>query len=580
MKRNSEEKEYRGVSVCSGIAIGLAHFLIERNWMPDTGRPIDSGEVDAEIGRYKAAVTSSKGDLKQLQKNLEEDGSKDASNIIDGHIQMLDDPVLTTNVVDRIKETLKSTETVFHSVMSEYEKQFASIDDAYLKERLIDVKDVKSRVLENLRPKRQKRIFPRGSILFAKELTPSDVLDAISCGVLALLSLKGGHTCHAALIAKAKGIPYLTCVSMPNVSNETLKGDIILDSINGKLIVNPTKKTKLSYLKKQKEHKLLEKILEKDASKNAQTKDGQSIDMQANMGKNPNFSALQKMGICRVGLLRTELLYLDQDLQILSYEKQLSDYREIKAQSNDMSIVYRLFDTGGDKAETGEANPALGKRGIRYLLKNPVVLERQLKALLCSYSGSCVSIMIPMVSDISEIKLVKSCIQKIYSNEKRESLANEIRIGAMIEVPSAALMINEILKEVDFVSIGCNDLTQYVLATDRTELDPNDQFKWMHPSVLRLIQSITEAANKTNQGVTVCGDLASNPVSMIILIGLGLRSFSSIPRNIPLIKKVIAKYSLKQCEKLAKEALDTFHAAKAIESIEKKIKKVLESEWK
>ncbi len=574
MKGSSEEKEYSGVSVCSGIAIGIAHFLIERNWVPDSEKSIDSGEVDAEIGRYKAAVTSSKGDLKQLQKNLEVGGSKDACNIIDGHIQMLDDPVLTTNVVDRIKGTLKSTETVFHSVMSEYEKQFASIDDAYLKERLIDVKDVKSRVLENLRPKRQKRIFPKGSILFAKELKPSDVLDAISCGVLALLSLKGGHTCHAALIAKAKGIPYLTCVSMPNVSKDSLRGDIILDGIDGKLIVNPSKKTKLSYLKKQKEHKLLEKILQKDASKKAQTKDGQIIDIQANMGKDPDFSFLQKMGISKVGLLRTEFLYLGKDLQTLGFDKQLANYREINTQSNDISVTYRLFDTGGDKAETGEANPALGQRGIRYLLKNPAVLELQLKALLCSHSGSCVSILIPMVSDISEIKLVKSCIQKIYSVEKRANLANEIRIGAMIEVPSAALMIDEILKEVDFVSIGSNDLTQYVLATDRTQLDPRDQSKWMHPSVLTLIQNIADASRKTNQDVTVCGDLASNPVSVIILIGLGIRSFSSIPRNIPLIKRMIAKYSLKQCEQLAKDALDTFHAAKAIDSIEKKLKKL------
>lgn len=549
----------KGTPLSDGIAIGTGHVLAAQSEsVPEFTIP--SIQAESEVDRYRKALKSSREELLSLQTYLAHEGSDDASTIIDTHIQMLDDPLITA-VEDRIRQQLQNTESVFRSVISEYEEQFSKVDNSFFRQRLIDVKDLSQRIMWHLRCKHKKELeqLPKNSVLISEEIVPSDAAEALRIGVLAFVTHLGGATSHAALIAKSRGIPYVANIDLEDYSDVSIK-HIIVDGIKGEVILNPQSSTLARYRLRQEELNAARKKQHAGAHLPSMTTDGQVIDVMANIERVDDVDQLKACGAAGIGLFRSEYLFLQED-SASSEERQEAVYRQILQAAKDVPVTFRLFDVGGDKdfspTFTLQVNPALGCRAIRFLMQRPAVFEVQVRALLRAGAGTELRILLPLISDIEEIRQARQIIfaQRDHLANSGTPLPTEIYIGAMMEVPSALLMADILASEVDFFSIGTNDLTQYTLAVDRADSRTYAQFQAAHPSVLRLIRHVAESSKTHKIPLSVCGDLAADPFYTQLLIGLGVRQLSCPPRYIPAIKEAVRATTLKNAEILAEQAL-------------------------
>lgn len=572
MRDPFKEKEVVGFPVSEGVAIGKLFFLSEDGAESFPSFSINSDEVDREIQRYRIALSSSRKDLEQLQIYLSAEGSEEAITIIDTHIQMLEDPLITTFVEQRIHQMLQNTESVFRSVIGDYEKKFVAIDDAFFRQRWVDVKDVSQRILKHLHPKHKTQQMMQGGVFFAKELTPSHTAEACVSKVAAFISEIGGTTSHAALIARGKGIPYVA-----NISFDMLKpyegSIVIIDGIGGKIILNPSEKTLVSY------QKLKDDIFENfqrlvdEIDLPTETLDHQKIFVCANIEKlsdldHPHFRAADG-----VGLFRSEFLFMHKEIFSISEQEQFIFYSQMIKKAGDIPVVFRVFDLGGDKGfwnekALEEPNPALGCRGIRFLLYYREFFKKQLRAFLRASIHGKVSLLFPLVADVQEIIEAKKLLQEAKGELRKEKLPYQenIPIGCMIEVPSAALTVDILAKESDFFSIGTNDLVQYTLAIDRAHPILSHGYKPTHPSIIRMMKSVVKVGLDRNKPVSVCGEIASNPIFTKLLIGLGITHLSCAPRHLPLIKKTIRSLSVDAAKILVEEILE-LESAEEIEKI-------------
>lgn len=576
------EKHFHGVPVSHGIAIGTIVFM---------QAPVDefdgvqtesilAREVSQHIRRYRRAIHSSRKDLESLQVSLAEEGSgSDAMNIISTHIHMLDDPVITELVESRISKNLLSPETAFRDVMKEYQTQFLAVDDDFFKERLTDVRDLSKRILRNLdgrvmssQPKQNDNArissdthvdeYPAEAIVCATELIPSFAAQAPPHKVKGFVAMSGGETSHAALIAKAKGIPFVA--NVPASELETHAGDIIiLDGSTGDVVINPTTETIRKYQQlKEEYHRQYQKIA-KDSHLKASTQDGVEVTILSNIERAEDIELVHKFHSAGIGLLRSEFFCLGKEVENFTEEQQYKAYKTLFEKANGLPVTFRLFDVGGDKNFTQEQhvefNPALGLRSIRFLLHRPQVLQTQLRAVLRASRtmDGDLKILIPLVTDASEVRETRSMLEEVSEQLRSEGyvLTQNIQLGCMIEVPAAALMMDVILRECDFVSIGTNDLIQYTLAADRSHSEVSYLYRPTHPSVLRLIQTSLEKTAACEKPICLCGEMASNPLFTALLLGLGVRQLSVAPRHIPAIKHTIRQMSLKDAKSLAEKAL-------------------------
>lgn len=554
---------FEGECVSEGIAIGTAFFwpLSTDEEIPEF--PITIGEVDTEISRYRRALFSSKEDLQQLQKDLESNESHEAVTLIDTHIQMLDDPLITTHVEDKIRLMLQNTESVFRTVIKDYEKQFFERKtDSFFQERYVDVRDISKRILGHLenRPVLSFEI-PAGSVIFAKELTPSHTAAATCSKSAGFVTQKGGGNSHSALIARAKGLPFISNITIQNV--EEVEGHcVIVNGFTGEVIVNPTEATIKEHRKLRKQLFTRNQKFKEDDKLKSETEDGFSVQLFSNVG---NLEELDDFPYktAGIGLFRSEYLFLQNGSFFPSEEQQYLAYSQLVLKAKGNPIVVRVFDIGGDKnpeffvGQEKEPNPVLGCRGIRFLLKNKEFFKIQLRALLRVALEGEIRLLLPLISNLEEVKQSKALIEEVEKELSAEGIPfkTHVPVGCMIEVPSAVMICEEIAAACDFLSMGTNDLVQYTLGVDRSNPAMNHLCYPAHPSVLRIIKMIVVAAERQQIPLAICGEMASNPLFTPLLLGLGLKEFSCSLRYIPMIKTAIRKCSMIQVYQLAEQAL-------------------------
>jgi phosphoenolpyruvate-protein phosphotransferase (PTS system enzyme I) len=561
--KNQEEVLIRGFPVSEGIAIGVPFFLqsVEEE-IPEF--PITLKEVDDEIARYRSALFSSREDLTQLRDNLATETSAAAATIIDSHISMLDDPLMTVHMEEKIRQMLQNPESIFQSVITDYEKRFSQTTNPFFQERLVDVMDLAKRILGHLCPSKGNSLsnVPFNSVVFAKELIPSHIASAEQCRVSAFVTQFGGGHSHAALIARAKGIPYVACIDV-NSFQHIPSRSVIVDGQTGDVIFNPKPPTLEKYKQRKTCLKTSLQHLQKELQYDAETIDGCSIQVYANIGSISDLENIQQLGADGVGLFRTEYLFFQHRQLINSEEDQYHAYVRLIRSVGDMPIVIRVFDVGGDKnpelfAEgEREPNPVLGCRGIRFMLRHREIFKIQLRAILRAAIHGDVRILLPLISDISELEASRSLIDEIAHSLSAEGIQFKpnIPIGCMIEVPSAVLICDALSQRSDFLSIGTNDLVQYTLGIDRSNPAMSDFCYPAHPSVLRMIKMVNTEAKRHGKSVTICGEIASNPLFVPLLLGLGVDQLSCSPRYIPIVKRAIRQMNLLSAYELAGRVL-------------------------
>ncbi len=569
---STEELILRGIPISKGIGIGFPIFFASaEDQVPEIA--IAKKEIDSEIDRYRRALDLSRRDVETLQRLSLNEGPPEIVSILGTHLEMMQDPLLTSVIEDRIRDMQRNTESIFNHIIEEYKARFSTLQDHYFQERVRDIVDVSRRILGHLCPFEQIKMgeVPHNSIILTHELVPSETVEASGSLVCAFVTAVGGITSHAAIIARAKGIPYVANIDIKFLKKAEVHS-LIVDGSQGIVILNPTSQTLRKYQEIQRGHQMSYKMLKSASHLKGETIDGYEVRIFANLENPKEIDQLLKAGACGIGLFRSEYLFLSRKA-FPSEEEQLSIYKKMLKSLKGRPLVVRVFDVGGDKkielppgapdsryfSSIGvEVNPALGCRAIRFLLRYPEILHAQLRAILrASYFGE-IHVLIPMVSDISEVRIVRQKVEEIQAEltQKGIKTASHIPIGCMIEVPSTAIMCDALTQEVDFVSIGTNDLVQYVLAADRSNSHTADLYFSTHPSILRLIRMVVASANQARKPVILCGECAADPSMIPLLIGLGIREFSVAARHIPLVKHTIRKWRILEACRLAEQALE------------------------
>jgi len=560
-KEQNKELRIRGNPISRGIAIGQPFFFsFVEDDVPEFGIPLD--EVEGEVTRYKLAIERSKEDVLRLKRQLEAEHIVQGATILDAHQQMMQDPLLTHEVEKQIRATQKNAEYVFQVVIKHFQKQFSAISDPFFRERFKDIQDISRRVMSYLLASVRFTLadIPQDSIIFARDFTPSDVAESSNARAGALVAISGGSTSHAAIVAKAKGIPYVA-----NIDFDQLKLDrdstVIVDGRTGELIINPTKETLIRYKHLCTQLRSHMVKLEQTGKLKPETYDGYGIRLSANIDMITEADTLHLYGSSGVGLFRSEYLILPKEA-FPTEEEQFEVYKGVVEKMQGMPIVIRTFDIGGDKQMNDtkairESNPFLGCRAIRFLLKETEIFKAQLRAILRASAYGDVSIMFPMISSLNELLQAKALFQEAREELEKENkrMAASIRVGTMIEVPSAAIISDLLAKECDFLSIGTNDLVQYALAVDRDNHAMSSLYNPAHPSVIRLIRLIVSEANHQGIPVTVCGEVAADPRYTPLLLGLGVHELSVATRYIPIIKNAIRNTSIVEASRLAEQVM-------------------------
>lgn len=557
----NQEIHIIGTPICRGIAIGRPYFLtIKEEIFQEV--PLVESKVEEEIVRYQIAVCKGRDDIKKLQTKLQKEHIPDGAAILDAHLQMMHDPMLTSYVEEQIRKKRKNAEHVFDTVIKDCQKKFDAITDPFFKERFKEIQDLSRRILGHLCHGEQETLseIPRGSIIFSSELTALGTAEVKSGHVAAFITRSGGATSHAAIVAKAKGIPYVSNVDIESM-NISLEDTVIVDGRTGKIIINPTSETLLEYNRLSEQlHTHLETLKQK-GDVEAETYDGYTIQISANIEMLSEIENLHKYGGSGVGLFRTESAFISSD-SFPSEDLQFNLYRQFVEKMRGLPIVIRTFDFGGDKCPPNyqiahECNPFLGCRAIRLSLSEKNRFKEQLKAILRASAYGDVSIMFPLVSALSELLEAKEVLKQAREElaAKGVMMAPRIPVGCMIEVPSAAMIADILAKECDFLSIGTNDLVQYTLAVDRSNNALSHLYAPTHPSMLRLIRLIVSEANHHRIQVTVCGEVAADPRFAPLLLGLGVHELSVASRYLPIVKNAIRNTSIVSASKLAEEAL-------------------------
>jgi phosphotransferase system enzyme I (PtsI) len=583
----ADEIILRGLPVSRGIGIGLPLFFCTGDESPAEEK-IEPSQVDAEVERYRRAIFLSQQEVEQLQKQSLNDGPPEIVNILGAHLEILHDPLMTTVIEEKIRAAAKNPESIVLGVIDEYKKRFRSVKDGYFQERLRDIIDVSRRILGHLRPAQSMKLnaVPSNSIILAYDLVPSDTVEAGPSQVSAFVTASGGITSHAAIIARAKGIPYVAHVDI-KLFKKFDRGKVIVDGTQGIVIVNPTVQTLRKYQVLRKGQLQNFRLMQNATHLKGETVDGYQVRILANLEGPHEIDFAMKHGAAGVGLFRTEYL-LFSNRRFPTEDEQTLIYRKMAQRLKGRPFILRIFDIGGEKKlnfdQAGsdahyfsvlgdEPNPAMGCRAIRFLLRFPDLLDAQLRAALRASQYGDVHILIPMVSDISELRQVRARITKISTEMRRKKMkvARSVPVGCMIEVPSSALLCDAMAREADFLSVGTNDLVQYVLAADRNNVLTSQIYSPAHPSILRLIRMIIASASRFKKPLLLCGESAADPVMIPLLLGLGIREFSVASRNIPMVKHIIRKWRILDACQLAEQALEYSCAEDLKRFLEEKI---------
>lgn len=549
-----------GLAASPGVVIGEVFRIYDRVDIPRHSIPANG--VPAEVHRFLHAVKRVKKDLRSIRERLHLDAHRDGADIFQAHIMMLEDPTMVERIRSHIATHHVNAEAAVADVGAEFMDVFSQSENPYFRERSVDLNDLVQQIVSLLMGEERLDLFNRENevIVVAHNLTPSDTVLMRKSKVLAFVTEAGTRVSHTAILARSLGIPAVVGVGSAITKAET--GDqMVVDGTHGRVIMWPDEEQINEYrIEREKSYKV-EADLSALRTVDVQTTDGRQIEIAANIEFLEEIELIRKYGAKGVGLYRTEYFYMDRE-DLPSEDELFEDYRYMVEQVSPETVIIRTLDIGGDKLVPhlnlgGSMDSLMGLRSIRLCLKYPDIFMNQLRAILRASEYGNVKIMFPMISGLDELREAKWHLEKAQRLLKEQHIPFDptVKIGAMIELPAAALSADLLSKEVDFFSIGTNDLIQYTIAIDRRNEETLPLYEPLHPAVLRLIQNVIRVAVDAGIDITVCGEMAGDPVLSILLIGMGFEQLSMSPTVIPEIKKVISSISQQDAQHLVVEIM-------------------------
>ncbi|MFC1480356.1 phosphoenolpyruvate--protein phosphotransferase [Candidatus Omnitrophota bacterium] len=575
-KQHTSQKQIqlKGIPAAPGIVIGKAHVIGTETMLPKERR-ISEKELPFEVARFETALEQTKKEIIAIEKKISREMGIDHGKIFSAHLLVLEDTVLVQEVLVRLKKKKKNIETVFAEVLNKYMGALSEAKDEYLRDRVSDINDVGKRILRNLTGIEEKSMdgLDEKSIVIAYDLSPSDTAMMHKGLVIGFATDIGGRTSHTAIMAKSLEIPAV--VGLESVTEIIKNGDqVILDGTHGVVIVNPAKSFLEKYQKEKKKYEHLEHELVELRSLPSETLDGKKVIVAGNIELPEDVASVISHGAEGIGLYRTEYFYMNRR-DLPSEEEQFNAYKSVATRIKPNHVIIRTLDLGGDKFLSQldvprEMNPFLGWRAIRFCLARPDIFKSHLRAILRASTYGNLKLMYPMISGVRELRQANEVLEEVKQELRKEGVdfREDIPVGAMIEVPSAAIISDILAKQVDFFSIGTNDLIQYALAVDRVNEKIAYLYEPAHPAVLNLIKMVIDNGHKENIPVGLCGEMAGDIALTMILIGLGLDEFSTSPIAVPEIKKIMRSIKYSDAKKIAKKAL-TFTTGKEVQNYAK-----------
>ncbi|HBC4175469.1 TPA: phosphoenolpyruvate--protein phosphotransferase [Staphylococcus aureus] len=570
-------KLIKGIAASDGVAIAKAYLLVEPDLTFDKNEKVT--DVEGEVAKFNNAIEASKVELTKIRNNAEVQLGADKAAIFDAHLLVLDDPELIQPIQDKIKNENANAATALTDVTTQFVTIFESMDNEYMKERAADIRDVSKRVLSHILGIElpNPSMIDESVVIVGNDLTPSDTAQLNKEFVQGFATNIGGRTSHSAIMSRSLEIPAI--VGTKSITQEVKQGDmIIVDGLNGDVIVNPTEDELIAYQDKRERYFADKKELQKLRDADTVTVDGVHAELAANIGTPNDLPGVIENGAQGIGLYRTEFLYMGRD-QMPTEEEQFEAYKEVLEAMNGKRVVVRTLDIGGDKELSylnlpEEMNPFLGYRAIRLCLAQQDIFRPQLRALLRASVYGKLNIMFPMVATINEFREAKTILLEEKENLKNEGhdISDDIELGIMVEIPATAALADVFAKEVDFFSIGTNDLIQYTLAADRMSERVSYLYQPYNPSILRLVKQVIEASHKEGKWTGMCGEMAGDETAIPLLLGLGLDEFSMSATSILKARRQINGLSKNEMTELANRAVDCATQEEVIELVNNYVK--------
>ncbi|MCQ1424018.1 phosphoenolpyruvate--protein phosphotransferase [Staphylococcus aureus] len=570
-------KLIKGIAASDGVAIAKAYLLVEPDLTFDKNEKVT--DVEGEVAKFNSAIEASKVELTKIRNNAEVQLGADKAAIFDAHLLVLDDPELIQPIQDKIKNENANAATALTDVTTQFVTIFESMDNEYMKERAADIRDVSKRVLSHILGVElpNPSMIDESVVIVGNDLTPSDTAQLNKEFVQGFATNIGGRTSHSAIMSRSLEIPAI--VGTKSITQEVKQGDmIIVDGLNGDVIVNPTEDELIAYQDKRECYFADKKELQKLRDADTVTVDGVHAELAANIGTPNDLPGVIENGAQGIGLYRTEFLYMGRD-QMPTEEEQFEAYKEVLEAMDGKRVVVRTLDIGGDKELSylnlpEEMNPFLGYRAIRLCLAQQDIFRPQLRALLRASVYGKLNIMFPMVATINEFREAKAILLEEKENLKNEGhdISDDIELGIMVEIPATAALADVFAKEVDFFSIGTNDLIQYTLAADRMSERVSYLYQPYNPSILRLVKQVIEASHKEGKWTGMCGEMAGDETAILLLLGLGLDEFSMSATSILKARRQINGLSKNEMTELANRAVDCATQEEVIELVNNYVK--------
>ncbi len=574
-------KTLKGIAASPGVAIGKA-FLLDSENIAIPKKVIKESAIPKEIARFEDALTQTRAEILNIRDKISQELGKEHGDIFNAHLLVIEDRALIEEVIERIKKDKGTCEYAFSQVLKKYIESFLKIDDEYLRERVSDISDVGRRVIRHLVGGQRVSLsdLKEKVIIVAYDLSPSDTAVMNRKNVIGFATDIGGRTSHTAIMAKSLEIPAV--VGIEFATHEIKEGDmIVVDGAQGSVIINPTAAEIQKYKHEQVRYQVINKSLKKFKDLSCVTLDGRHIELAANIELPEETDSVLSHGADGIGLYRTEFLYMNR-ADLPTEEEQYQAYKKVILEMGKKPVIIRTFDLGGDKFLSHlemphEMNPFLGWRAIRFCLARPEIFKVQLRAILRASVHGKLRMMYPMISGVGELKDANKLFHeaKAELRQRKIQFDDKMEVGAMIEIPSAALTCDILAPEVNFFSIGTNDLIQYALAVDRINEKIAYLYEPAHPAVLRLLRTIIDTGHSNKIWVGMCGEMAGDPMLTSVLVGLGLDEISTSPVMLPEIKKIIRSLTYKEAQEIADYTLTLATGADVVNFLKSKHDEIL-----